>query len=1297
MFLKQMDITRINQMVHDDRLPTNLDRQYTHSHVVNRYHNEVKTTYSTPPVLLANRITFRLAQEAPPNELPDYCPSYIGDHPALIQFIDGLFQHELSNTTVEVNFSPSFICVSANQASYLYSSQNFLAFPVAHTIHNNATKTAFLDRLRSFSLADYISCAMRNLSTKYDDVILTPISLHFYIRRRPDIVYGKLFSKAHQNDKNSCFWNSLSQNFRLQNHELKPVSPPKKRPNLQTAIWMKKQFIHHIKYVKKGQLHHFMNKNGVTEKGINVAEQLFSINIDFWSNQFTNVTKIWQNKVTKLDKKQKFHLQFRKSNQKFRHTANLYAEQTEKSGIRHLTNINNPNFFSKKFFCETCKMRFNKPCLLKRHQKSKVHSRSRFIQNSPMQQKVHGKQLLRTMVPKLKSLKVEKSYAYITISTTTTKGYSVQIHYRTNTMGQHCCSFTDKSLHKCADYCFSVITKISYPVKIANFLKNATFLAKFDKISKDWEESKQTTRKTNHNNQYFGLFERLKQYIIAQISLTPCFITTTEDEQSLGSTFLLEILKIGLKTGSNIDLTTKLGHPKCVTAKGPNSNVQFLNLINVSTGLCMNSNQTLIQNSDEFNQLNQKLFIDFGYDLIYDRVQSITEFANLYFQNQLHFGAKFGLISPSHTLQSHIQNSVRFGHLHGIPNIVHPNSHFKSFMNLDFSKFYGTILKRMQPFLGRSVQFDSDGLLFKPKNKLNHYVFANVLFSTIQTMIQNHLHFKLFGNECAVKIGSKSHNVDCVMSSFDKSQPKKSVVEFQGCFFHSCQMDQPEQGGQCHLPPKLQNPNHPKSCPICIAAKSPASKFRPSLWRLKNHETPQSLHPTIQKPHQEIAEETTRIETGLKSSTEFDQLIAIRECQVVQFWQLPIIKFLDHFGFKPKPTAPVHQTLGSVFEKTLTKYYPIYDSSKKVTTQRVINLIKAKQVFGLVVVSGKAGQKSKQILKGFEPFSSISDGKMINSFELQTQLITTDFCAYLLNNETLGSLPDFILHKIHQIFVYPTYRGLPYEPACNFISDLIQNNKNDPKYLSILKSIPNFYIGNFGFNPNSSPKCIVLTNMDLFGLPQTKNFLKCEHLVNDHYLAHFSQHRMFKNVCHNNLAVIQYGRMSLIQLVVMLTKFLHCEVVRSNTDGITVVSTLPFPPPKLLNPSPILFLDHWLRSNLTQNDLINYVRFKNQYFESPLICSDHESEYIESLLNKTDFTPRPCCIDYKSINGDLKLKIEQFGHYCIVTGKNQMCSWDYFTRTAHVKCSGLKERTVTNFFNFTNHDLASLQSEIIPS
>ena len=296
-----------------------------------------------------------------------------------------------------------------------------------------------------------------------------------------------------------------------------------------------------------------------------------------------------------------------------------------------------------------------------------------------------------------------------------------------------------------------------------------------------------------------------------------------------------------------------------------------------------------------------------------------------------------------------------------------------------------------------------------------------------------------------------------------------------------------------------------------------------------------------------------------------------------------------------------------------------------------------------------------------------------------------------------GLVYEMCFHRLVPLFVYPTYKGLPYEPACHFISDLMQKNKNDPKYLSVLKSIPNFYIGNFGFNPNSSPNCIVLTNMDLFGLPQTKNFLKCEHLVNNHYLAHFSQHRMFKNVCHNNLAVIQDGRMRLIQLVIMLTNFFHCEVIRSNTDGITVVSTVPFPTPKPINPYPILFLDHWLKSTLTHNDLINYVRFKTQYFESPLICSNHESEYIQSLLNKTDFTPKQCCIDCKSTNCDLKLKIEQFGQYCIVTGKNQMCSWDYSTRTAHVKCSGLKQRTVTNFLNFTKHDLVSLQSEISPS
>ena len=597
--------------------------------------------------------------------------------------------------------------------------------------------------------------------------------------------------------------------------------------------------------------------------------------------------------------------------------------------------------------------------------------------------------------------------------------------------------------------------------------------------------------------------------------------------------------------------------------------------------------------------------------------------------------------------------------------------------------------------MGRSVEFIPEGVLFKTDKKLNHFVFSNVLFSTIQTVIQDQLHFKLMGNEYQAKFGSKTHNVDCVMFSCDKNNPEITLIEFNGCFYHSCQLNNIDNGGgQCHLPPDLQKKDHQNDCPICTAAKQPSSRFRPSLWRLKSHETPNSIHPTLKKPHIQIANETSQLKLSLKASGQFKNVQTIKECDVLAFWSQPIEKFLLHFDFRPTPNLKTQDTLGTLFEKTLINDYPMFDSSKKLTTQRIINLIKSYQLFGLVVISGQAGNRSKQILKDFLPFSHIFEGKMTNSFKIEKQLITTNFFAYLLNNQTSDCLPDFILHKIHHIFVYPRYTGLPYQKSCNYISNLIAANKMDKTYLPLLKAVPNFYIGNMAYNPNSSPKCVLLTDLDLYGLPQTKNFLKCEHLANQYYFAHFSKNQMYANLGHNHIAVVQQGRMELIKLVFTIAQYLECEVKKSNTDGITLVSKCPFPPKKNPKTPSIFFLDYWLKPNLTTDQLNNYIDMKSRYFQSPSVCSAHKSDYLNALENKTNFDPQQCCIDFEPSNDHMKVKLEQFGTSCIITGKNQICAWDYHNNVPQVKCSGLKQRTVSNFLDFTHQDLTSLHVDI---
>ena len=117
-----MNLTAIDQLVHTDRNPVNLQNQYTNYQIPERYYNEIKTSYTTSPLLLANRITYRLGLRAPAAQLPDYCPNQIGDHPVLVDFVMGLINNELTNSTFEINFSPSFIILTANQAQFDYQS-----------------------------------------------------------------------------------------------------------------------------------------------------------------------------------------------------------------------------------------------------------------------------------------------------------------------------------------------------------------------------------------------------------------------------------------------------------------------------------------------------------------------------------------------------------------------------------------------------------------------------------------------------------------------------------------------------------------------------------------------------------------------------------------------------------------------------------------------------------------------------------------------------------------------------------------------------------------------------------------------------------------------------------------------------------------------------------------------------------------------------------------------------------------------------------------------------------------------
>ena len=1287
-----MDIPAINAIVQNDRLDIGLDMEYSAEYVplIENYYNEIKTWYQTDAALCANRIVFRLATSPPIHQL-DYNPAMLGDHVALIDFVHGILIHNYANETIEINFSPSMLLTSENGVSYVWSSQNFLALDVAHTIHNPASLTRFISLLRNFSLIDYKQQAENSMSMKYDEVLLFAISIHFYIRRRPQIVYGYTKSSYGQGlvdccketkkpNDSICFFKALSCSFRSQNGSFKFVSYTKKRTNLSLALKMKKSFIFWLQNDKKIK-HAVFSKYGITTKGLLLAEQFFNLRVDIWTNQFTQMKKIEKNKAISKTKIYPYHIKTRKSSNLAPNTVNLLQINTDSSARKHLLAIRDPTFFSKKYLCPVCKIRFQQDWQLKRHLATDSHSRNKFVQNSPLQPNRENWKILEKLVPSSR-LQTDDAFAFLSIQKEDKNTYRLDIHYHSNHFGSFSHSYKEQCLEKLANFTLNLLSKIGKPSTGYNAFHNVGFFCELEKsLPKAYPKLTPSNLSNPDALQDNGEIQAIRQYVIDRTCLIPVFISTTKNGHNFANLFLWQLLKVGLSVNNQqkVNFKTKLGNLTSLAITGKESNLQFLTVGRMATELYIDPELTFQDNVSAFKNLSAKIVRDFGVDIIKEKVTSLTRIAEIYFQNQLMFAKKFCVLSPSKTLYSHIAKSVRYGHLHAVPTVIQAQSSVaKSYIDFDFKKFYKSILAENQVFIGRAVHFEKDGLLFKPKNRLDHITFSNILFATLENLVEARLHYKLYGNEFKAVNEQFSHNTDCVLVAKDTT----IACEYFGCFFHFCQ------NLTCHMAIQDQPKEHWRTCTICQNARAPGSKHKPSLWRMKSGETVKSLHPTRKIPYEAIAEESELMLDNLRASPQFDKVVKITECEIIRYWDKPAITFLQDYNLPVNKEAKnLSQKLGNLVEATVVEKFALFNPKHKLTTHRVLNLVRENKLFGLLVISGKCGSKSKEILQDFLPFShKDKNQKMVNSFEMECQLVTTSFLNYLLTNDKKGSLPDFIVTRVHEIFAYPAYDELPYQRPCQYLTRLLEENKNDKAYLPLLKAIPNFHIGNFAFNPNKGAKCVLVTKDDLFGLPQTKNIKKLEHVTGQFYMAYFNKNQQFKNVSQNNLAVIQQGRLELLKFYVQLVTFCDCTMKRSNTDGITVTSHKPFPP--TYRTVPIHFLDHWLKDSLTSTELANYMAFKLHYFKQPGFCKKHRDLYLCLLENKIRFYPEKCCIEYSQEDEiQLEMKIEHFGEQALITGINQMCSWQYDTNAINIKCSGLKNQTIDSFLSFTKTTL----------
>ena len=1292
-----MDIPTINSIVTRDAIGNNLDNEYTESDLIAQFYPELRCNYIVDPQLLANSIRFRLVVDAPQHLLPDYTPAILGENQTLISFVNGVLTNFYANTSIELNFSFSLLLSSNDYLRYLYASGNFLAFPIAHTVHNDVTRHAFLERLRNFSVNTYINNAAQSLSIKYDECSLLPLAINIFVRRMPNIVYGKVnnnglsrcCSKSKPQDlKNNCFFNAISRYFDFKDNHIIKLSAPKRRPNKKVSRKIKDHFKFFLKFEKKISFSKVFDSNGITERGITEFENFFAVKVDIWSRNYTNLTRIRNEKIVRVDKLNEFHTRTRKSHSSDGIPINLLSVPSLDYKTRHLLTILNPNFFSKKYFCTSCNIRFNKQWRLTRHLRTSAHDSARMIVNSRINQ-LKEKEILLSEILDGHKLSLDRAFSYVIINFNKDQHFEINFHYKSELFGCFSTTFSHPTLLNCAKYLISTLPKICLPHLASNLAKNALLFSKLGEAAQQLDGQIDSTTDDPKIKEQKSNLDQVFQYVKERFSTVPCFVTSYEQNQYLIPQFIKECLKAVLLGKEEPDLTykSKLGQYTSVLSLSKDRSIHIISLGRSSSELYADPSLTPSQNCDVFDNLNLKLSAAFKKDFISDRLVSITQLAQYYFKSHLPLATNFGLYSPSASLYTYLQKSVKFGHLIGHPTIVHPNASLKSYITIDFKLFYKSILQNFLLRTGLPIEFErAEAPVFIPNKRLTSPSFANILFSALQTVIDGDLYYELIGAEYRPPQLSKDYRIDCVISSKDNDNHSLSVIEFNGCYHHSCS-DKNGNIRECHRHHHNQEKDHDTICKICLAAKQKASPHRPGLWRLKSHENEDSIHPTRKVPHRVVSRESLDREKELLTCGQFKDVHVITECDTIEYWNLPVVEFLERFRFPfdPKNTSLNH-TLGAIFDDTLAQKLPIYDPRTKLTTQRVIDLVKSGSLFGFLVISGQAGPKSQALLGKFLPFSTKKNGQMVNSFSMESELISTEYLSYLLNNTQPGSFPDFILTKIHRIFAFLPHEQRMFQSPCHHLDKLLKMHEKDPNFRKIAKSMPNFLVGSFASNFNKSPRLVILSEEDIFGLPQVTYAQKIESLTPTSYSLTMARNQPFKNSSHNNHAIIQLGRMHLLKFFIELNRFCPSQLVRCNTDGATIAT--PFQFPAGIESNSVFFLDFWLSPTLSEEDIDSYIDFKIKYFTEPSVCPEHRSSYHHCLQNKIMFNAKHCCVNYQyEDNFPLKVRIEEFGDYCIVKGKNQVCSWSYQSNKIHIKCSGLQSRTLQDFISFSKRDI----------
>ena len=507
------------------------------------------------------------------------------------------------------------------------------------------------------------------------------------------------------------------------------------KPNTIISKQLRHKFLQWATLVKKIPFRDLVCELGLKIKGFELAEQYFCTNFEIWKHEKKEQKKLTQNGPSKCSTHFNRLSLVRPSLKQFESTIPFLQTSTNcHKSIKHLRAIPNISSLGRKHICLTCNSRFPSNFKLIHHKKS--CTKNKFLPEKP----IKSWKSVESQLWDLAKIEIRKDSSFL-FAAVYKENNIYYCHLFENCLPETKVTLSSDNLENLCKQVIVFSNSISYDIKVKRLEQNLGVLANLSALKIFAPESSQ---------EIDSISNKVKNYI-SHIQIFMCFRKT---DQIIASKVIHTMMALHLENNPvrSCHYKTRRGNASQVILTGKSTGIQCLMLHELIPNAFFEPTDDVTDFMLTFSQICEKIAIDIGIDLKTGFITSSSHLARLYFDREINYDRNFTMVSPPHSLHQRLENSCRYGVLQARKSIVHPEAGYTSFYELDFTKYFLSILSNLNPFMGNPMHFKREGLQFQMQSKhLKHHTFANILLSTLDSSSTSRIQYNLNGKEATIE------------------------------------------------------------------------------------------------------------------------------------------------------------------------------------------------------------------------------------------------------------------------------------------------------------------------------------------------------------------------------------------------------------------------------------------------------------------------------------------------------------------------------------------------------------------